>query len=369
VDRRHFLGLAAAAPLIAAAPPTRGRRVVILIELGGGNDGLNTVIPYRDPAYARARPRLAIASDAVLPLGASGLGLHPALEALRSVFDAGDLAVVPGLGVPAATRSHFTAIRAWNTGGALREAGGWVPRALGEVPVHGVVLGGEAGPLEGPRTLNLGRGSAPIALRRAARLTALTAPPDAPTALKVLIERRNGARSAAARLADRLAAQPPVTGFVERGIGQQLALAARMILADAPIPCLKLRQDGFDTHARQAPQHRRLLEALALGLAQLRSVLRRAGRWDDVLVMTYAEFGRRVAQNASGGTDHGAAAAHLVLGGRVRGGLMGAHPSLTDLVAGDLRPTTDPARLWATARTFWGLRQRPGGPAPFALRG
>ena len=144
-----------------------------------------------------------------------------------------------------------------------------------------------------------------------------------------------------------------VTRFPPGALGQQFAVAARLIAAGIPVGAIKLAQTGYDTHAGQPGRHPHLLAQLAAGLAAFRTAMLEAGAWDRVLVMTYAEFGRRVAQNGSRGTDHGTAAPHFLLGGRVKGGLFGTQPALGDLDNQDLRHSMDFRRLYATAAQGW----------------
>jgi uncharacterized protein (DUF1501 family) len=168
---------------------------------------------------------------------------------------------------------------------------------------------------------------------------------------------RREINAAAASLSDKLrAAAAPAEPYVQEGpLGRELDLATRIITAQVPVVAVKIALGGFDTHANQAPTHERLLGLLGNGLATFRRNMIAAGRWDDVLVLTYSEFGRRAKQNASGGTDHGAAAPQFVMGGKIRGGLHGAYPSLADLQDGDLRHTVDFRDVYSTiSRNWWG---------------
>jgi uncharacterized protein (DUF1501 family) len=151
-------------------------------------------------------------------------------------------------------------------------------------------------------------------------------------------------------------APEPAHAYAANPFARQLALATKILMAKVPVVAIKVALGGFDTHARQLEPHENLLGLLGEGLAQLRRNLVAAGLWKDVLVMTYSEFGRRVKPNASGGTDHGTAAPHFMMGGAVKGGLHGAHPSLADLQDGDLKHTIDFRDVFATvARRWWGL--------------
>jgi uncharacterized protein (DUF1501 family) len=162
---------------------------------------------------------------------------------------------------------------------------------------------------------------------------------------------------ASSDLQSRLQQAPPLSGtFPATPIGKQLQTAAQLLVAKVPVAVMKVSLGSFDTHANQLGQHERLLKELAEGLVAFRQAVQQTGQWDRVLVMTYSEFGRRVSENASVGTDHGTAAPHFLLGGKVKGGLYGPTPSLTDLQEGDLKYQIDFRSLYSTLITnWWGL--------------
>ena len=388
MNRRDFLGSLAVLPLAAALPrlalatgdaghpgprargaarrgPRRGRHL-ILVELKGGNDGLNTVIPYADPAYAAARPHLRIPADQVLRLDGH-LGLHPSLAPLMPAWKAGDLGLVLGVGYPDPNRSHFRSIDIWNTGSGSHRYldAGWVDHALARRPqparriAEGIVVGrGGLGPLSGGDIRSLVLARPQQLIRQGGRLAAPTEATDNP-ALAHILQVEGELRHAADGLRTLLAAAPPVPAeaFPRGPFGQGLHTLARLVLAGVEAPAFKVSLPGFDTHVSQLPRQARLLKVLAEGLAAFRAALVQAGRWDRVVMLTYSEFGRRVAENASGGTDHGTAAPHFLLGGRVRGGFHGTQPSLTRLDGnGDLIHGVDYRAVYDTlASHFWGL--------------
>jgi len=344
-----------------------GERVLVLVELQGGNDGLNTVVPYRRDAYYRARPGLAVDRDEVLSLD-DDVGLHPSLAPLMSAWDAGELAVVQGLGYPNPNRSHFRSIEIWDTGSAGDHAPhGWIERTVGSaaaamrdaLAADGVVIGqGQPGPLDGDVLCNIAMARPDAFVQEARHLQRLDASTGNP-ALDHVIGIQNELLSAARTIEDRLAAgERPSADFPRTRIGRQLDVAARLLVADVPVGVVKVQHGSFDTHAGQSGQHGRLLEQLADALVAFRTSLASAGRADDVLIMTYSEFGRRVAENGSGGTDHGTAAPQLLLGPGVAGGVHGEHPDLEDLDdGGDMKFTTDFRSLYnAVATRWWGLR-------------
>src|SRR3954469_8049614 len=340
-------------------------RVLLLVELKGGNDGLNTVIPYADPHYRQLRPALGIARERVLQLD-EHVGLHDKLEPLMDSWKARDSAIVQGVGYPNPNRSHFRSIEIWDTASSSAQtlSEGWVARAFEHAVrpkgtgVDSIVIDTNSLPLMGPDLRTIVMQDAENFLRQAQAMKDNPLVNDGGNpALRHLLGVRREVNAAAAGLRDKLhAAPPPVQAYASDGaLGRELDLATRIITAQVPVVAVKIALGGFDTHANQAPTHERLLGLLANGLATFRRNMIAAGRWDDVLVLTYSEFGRRAKQNASGGTDHGTAAPHFVMGGKVKGGLHGAYPSLGDLQDGDLRHTVDFRDVYSTvARGCWG---------------
>jgi uncharacterized protein (DUF1501 family) len=341
----------------------RADRTLVLIELAGGNDGLNTVVPYADPDYQRLRPGLAIKRETVVQLDEK-LGLHPSLAPLAEAWKAGELAIVQGVGYENPNRSHFRSIDIWDTASGSNRflTEGWVSRVIGasrraaERLADAVVLGGGTGPVTGSGLRAVSMPDPQRFLRQAQGLHAAEARPANP-ALAHVVKVQREIQDTAKELRDVLARAPEVRGQFPNGpLAQQLRVAARLINAKAVVPVVKLALGGFDTHANQPPVHANLLRQLGEGLAAFRKALADAGRWNDVLVMTYSEFGRRAAQNGSNGTDHGTAAPHFVLGATVKGGLHGPAPNLADLANGDLKHAIDYRSLYATAaRTWWGF--------------
>lgn len=374
MNRRDFLTSAAATGVLAWVPQAgwaaaaNYRRLLILVELKGGNDGLNTVIPYADAQYAALRPRLAVARDQVLQLDQSS-GLHPSLAPLMPLWKANELAVVQGVGYPSPNLSHFRSIEIWDTASKANEflQDGWLARAFTQSPVprnyaaDAVVVGSpDMGPF-------LGSGTRTIVLTNTEQFLqqAKFAAPSGQAhnaSLNHILRVEQDIVQAAAGLNTQhvFRATFPQTGF-----GNAVRTAAQVVASRAGVAALKLSLNGFDTHSAQAGTHARLLKDLADGLAVLREALAEIGRWDDTLVVTYAEFGRRPRENASGGTDHGTASAHFVLGGRVKGGLYGERPALARLDGnGNLPFAVDFRDIYATVlERWWGVG------AATALRG
>lgn len=364
MQRRDFFRLLLGTPFALAAPITQAAsqgKTLILIELSGGNDGLNTLIPYRDPLYAKHRPKIALSSDQLLPL-TDKLALNPALSSLYPWWKKGDLAWVQGLGYPKPNRSHFSSLDIWEKGsGSEQSLGqGWLAKIIPQIrtvrDVDGISLSPDLGPLSG-----LGGSVLLTDINRfVAQANNLTTPDIAGIhnpALDHIRQVSNQARLAADTLAKRLRnSNTSLSGFPDNAFGKRISVAAQLMLAGVQTPVIKLSIGSFDTHNNQRGTHDRLLKNLADGINTLARTLLAHNLWKDTLIVTYSEFGRRVIENASQGTDHGTAAAHLVMGGAVQGGIIGETPILSNLDNGDLRFTTDFRRLYATlAHQWWGI--------------
>lgn len=332
-------------------------RLLILVELKGGNDGLNTVVPYVDEAYYRLRPRLALKREEVLQLDGRS-GLHPSLQPLLPSWQAGELAVIQGLGYPNPNLSHFRSIEIWDTASRSEEylQSGWLARCFATHPApagfaaDGILIGsGELGPLAGgARAIAL---SSPEQFQRQARL-AQPAGEGRNAALAHIRKVESDIALAAARLL------PQQTGlrtvFPNGAFGNAVKTASQVIAGSDGVAVLRLTLNGFDTHQNQPGVHANLLRQLAQGLAALKAALIEMNRWDRTLILTYAEFGRRPQENRSNGTDHGTTNAHFALGGQVRGGLYGAPPALDRLDGnGNLPFAVDFRNLYATVLEHW----------------
>jgi uncharacterized protein (DUF1501 family) len=365
MKRRDFLRTlgAAGVSVLVPAPAFAQRsgasydRLLVLVELKGGNDGLNMVVPYADAAYYSLRPRLAIPRDQVLQLDDRS-GFHPSFGSLMPAWKNRELAVVQGVGYPAANLSHFRSIEIWDTASRSNEylADGWLSRAFSVAPpprsyaADAVIVGGaEMGPFAGGATRAIALTDTEQFLRQAR--FAAPAGQSGNAALGHILRIEQDIVRAAASLNGN---HPFTTEFPRTPFGNAVRTAAQVIASKGGVAAVKLSLGGFDTHSNQAGVQGRLLRDLADGLTALRGALTEIGRWDSTLVMTYAEFGRRPRENQSNGTDHGTANAHLVLGGRVKGGLYGARPDLAALDGnGNLPFAVDFRDLYATALERW----------------
>ena len=385
MKRRDFLSsfssvtsaalLSAHAPGWAQAVANRASsvqdRILVLIELKGGNDGLNTVVPYADNAYYQLRNTVGLKPEELIKLDAK-VGLHPELKAAMPLWDKGELAIVQGVGYPQANLSHFRSIEIWETASKSSEylSEGWATRGMqagfaakGKYTAEGVLIGmNDFGPLAGARAVSLNDPVAFVNQSRLAHVNELGAAARNP-ALRYLLKVENEISQAADGLkGDKYAFN---TVFPPGQFGNGVAAAAQVVASQrgnlaagtggVPVICLTL--GSFDTHQNQLGTHANLLRQLGEGMAALKSALTELGAWDRTLVMTFSEFGRRARQNSSGGTDHGTAAPHFVSGGAVRGGLYGQAPDLTRLDGNqNVLYTTDFRQLYATvAQQWWGV--------------
>ncbi len=356
----------------AAAPETSPKTLVI-VQLAGGNDGLNTVVPYGDPAYARLRPSLMVPADQVVPLS-DGFGLHPKLAALKPMWDSKKFAVVHGVGYPQPNFSHFQSMLIWQNAGPSAAAGeGWLGNYLARLeaeehdPLHGFNVDAFVAPeLYSPRAPIVSavdaaqygfQKLAPDEAEARRRQTALLKlydqfPKNTPYA--ALLETTAGdAVASSAALADAVAKHTPVVAYPATSIASGLQLVSQVIASGARLRVAHVTLGGFDTHATQLNEHEKLLGELGDALAAFYADLASYGKDKDVLTMTWSEFGRRAAENASEGTDHGTAAPMFLLGGGVNGGFYGKPASLTDLDGGNLKFTTDFRSVYATILDRW----------------
>jgi uncharacterized protein (DUF1501 family) len=398
LPRREFLTATAGLSLVALGPKVPwfleasaqesqrlagSERVLVVVQLGGGNDGLNTVVPFRDELYRKARPTLAIPENQLLKVN-DHLGLHPSLKGLAGLWEAGHLSIVQGVGYPNPNRSHFESMDIWHTARceAAGRSTGWLGRYLdgtanagGERDARGIHVGGEVQPLALMAThtaavslrsadqLRFERGPEGEAWKKAWGLSANegTVTGGSGDLLKFIRTVSLSAVATSERL-EQAARRGGDSETVYPGtdFGGKLRTVARLIDSGLSTRVYYLTLDGFDTHSAQPAAHAGLLQQFSDAMAAFQRDLQARGHEQRVLTMAFSEFGRRVAENASQGTDHGAAAPLFVMGAAVRGGVVGEHPSLQDLDDGDLRHHTDFRRIYAAVLENWlGVASRP----------
>jgi uncharacterized protein (DUF1501 family) len=349
-----------AAALLTAVSPLPGsaknQRTLMVIELAGGNDGLNTFIPYKDADYRKLRSSLAIADG--IPV-TDRVALHPSLKELKPLLESDRLAVVQNVSYPNPNLSHFRSKDIWQSAHPTGSTNtGWLARYLeiNKAKSADAIFLGEEYPLAlmGASTERYLQLSPRLAVRSAGKLgqaiqSLYATPQSIPLAEQV---RRTVLESEAAikKIAQEVDRRSANHGYAKTPIGQQFALAGRLLESNPSV--LYITIGGWDTHAGQAQRHARLLEQLSLGLAALNRDLQARGKDKDVLIMVQSEFGRRPAQNGSGGTDHGTTGP-VVLLGPVKSGFYGGDPSLDSLEKGNLPVKVDFRSIYAEVLQRW----------------
>lgn len=357
MNRRGFLFTTST--LSIAALPAWARpaapRLLVLVELRGGNDGLNTVPPVEEGLYHDLRPRLAVKPDGALRWKGAP-PLNPSLAALEPLWNAGEMAILQGIGYPSPNLSHFRSIEIWDTASDSQQVlqTGWLTRAtqgqaaFAAQSADGVVIGAaDLGPFSGgARAVAL---NDPARFARKARLASMDDAPARGAIAHVLRVESDIVRAGTEIRPDVRFA----TEFPRGPVGIAVQHAAG-VAATGRVPVLRLTLPGFDTHQNQAPVQAALLKVFGDSVAALRSALLEHGVWERTLVLTYSEFGRRPRENQSGGTDHGTAGTLFAFGPQVRGGLHGEAPPLRALDAeGNLRHTVDFRRVYAAVLEDW----------------
>lgn len=357
--------------LLAGTPaPEKDRSILVLIQLAGGNDGLNTIVPFEDDRYYRLRPNLAVTKRDVLPIGDT-IGLHPKLGAFQALLDEGKLGVIQNVGYPNPNRSHFRSSEIWETGSRSDDflATGWVGRYFD------ATCSGTAEP-SGPAGIHLSTETPQAYLGQEPHETFGLRPGGSSK------RRRRGNRSFERRLIEAVPEQPDDNlGFLKHtmldaiiteekiqkiltddrtgaaypnsNLARSLRQIATMIQSGLPTRVYFASLGGFDTHANQANTHGNLLETLSAAMAAFQSDLESRGMPDQVLTMTFSEFGRRPAENNGQGTDHGTAAPLFVMGNQIQPGIHGTAPGLDVGPKEDLRFGTDFRGVYARILDSW----------------
>lgn len=377
----------------AATGADRDSSTLVVVQLSGGNDGLNTVVPFRDDQYFKARPTLALAAGQTLKLTDS-LGLHPALLPFQSEFDAGRLAIVQNVGYPNPNRSHFRSMEIWHTGSddtEQRQHKGWLgryfdamcegadpPNLPGEIGMSfgkvmpqafrnrsnvGIAIhdpntfqwnpSGETSTLAKVQEqifekLNIPKGKGMASLQSLGGISG-----SEPEVLDFLRHTAMNAVMAGDSIRTILRKDNRRGNYPEGALASQLRMVASLIAGDFPTRVYYVSQGGYDTHASQLGSHARLLGDFSASVSAFLEDLRRQKVSEKVTVLAFSEFGRRVAENGSQGTDHGAAAPVFLLGDSVHGGIHGEPPDLSDLADGDVQHKIDFRQVYATLLEDW----------------
>ena len=370
ISRRRFLKLTTGAVAVGAAanfltldeiaeaainrPLPSGTPILVMVTLYGGNDGLNTVIPFKDPVYFSSRPEISYKAETMLPLDAE-LALNPSMGGIKSLWDQKKVAIIRGVGYPKPDRSHFSSMAKWQTASPEKHINsGWLGRWLDSQPEDPMLAGnkisGSALPLGGlviPKGTFAGQC---IQLSKVARVDSpLMA--AAATSMRNLFSVSTSIQPVLKSPAPVAVDLPTVNGGNAGGdsnLSQQLDVVAKLISAGSPTKLWSVSLGGFDTHANEANAQAELLGIVSSSITRFMSQLKSTTRSNDVTVVVYSEFGRRVKGNASQGTDHGTSGPMFVIGEKVNGGFYGDQPSLTKLIDGDLAVTTDFRDVYGT---------------------
>ena len=349
-------------------------KVLVILQLGGGNDGLNTVIPFADPAYLQARPTIGITADKVLPLNAS-VGLNPVMPGLKKLFDAGEVEVVQGVGYPKPVYSHFEGLYIWeHADPSMQQTEGWLGKLLASQ------LDGQGHPLTG---CALGQASTPAELvAQNATVSVIDSIPTyqvqggagrqvaAPALYKqtpgiygaLFDQALSTAEYGIAALGDSQHRYTPSVSYTaqsavygsKNSLATSLQLTAEMIITQPSVKICHVVLGGFDTHQDEDTRQNALLAYVDSAVSAFMQDIANHGMADRVVLMTWSEFGRRVAENGGKGTDHGAAAPIFVVGKPVKGGVFGEQPSLTRTVdAGNLQYNVDFRSVYQTLIRDW----------------
>lgn len=358
---------------LSSKPGVPDDRVLVVVQLSGGNDGLNTVIPFGHDAYYESRPSLGIKAEQVLRVnGSDGVGLHPSLAPIHEMMQAGLVGAIQGVGYPNPNRSHFSSMDIWHTAdaSAAGQGGrGWLGSALDHLdqPTGLDCLNiGSSAPLA-----TLGNTSRPVSFENAQLFrwagrdldkqvsqtydqvhdVAVEAGSEDPLAF---INRTSmDAQVASDKVRKAVGFKSETQWGAKSGLGRQLEMVAKMIRAELPTRVYYVAMGGFDTHANQLNNHKNLMDQFAKAMKAFYDELEATGHRSRVVSLAFSEFGRRVRQNASGGTDHGCAGPSFVFGEQVNAGILGTHPSLTDLDKGDLVHNLDFRSVYTDLLQDW----------------
>ena len=357
-----WMAMLAANPKLSWASEI-SNKYLILVELKGANDGINTLAPYETDNYKKYRPNLHLKKNEIINIGQSPLvgsvGLMSSMSSLDEAIG-DDLAMIQGVGYPDQNRSHFKSIAIWETGGDGQNSrtAGWLTKTLenmypnDEIVAHGASLEGSLG------LFARGKGTyiSMARLNQLAGLNVSNSQASTNTLIDKIIKKKADV-SKASQLVNEKLSRFPASKLPNRmpygDFSAQLIDVLRVIGSETAIPVMHVQHGSFDTHDGQKWQHPRLLAELANGLSAFRKNLIKMDRWRDVLVVTYSEFGRRVAENGAEGTDHGTASVQFVMGGRVKAGLYGEYPSLDKLEDGDLVHTMDYRAVYDRVCSNW----------------
>ena len=362
----NFLSFDEIAQAAIDRPLAAGTPILVVVTLYGGNDGLNTVIPFKDPLYFSSRPEISYKAETLLPLDAE-LAFNPSMTGLKTLWDQKKVAIIRGVGYPKPDRSHFSSMAKWQTASPDKNINsGWLGRWLDSQPADpmlaislgsvlppmlaGNKISGSALPLGG---LVIPKGKIVTDWQKLSKIersdSKLMA--SAATSMRNLFSVSSTITPILKSPAPEAMDLPTINGGNAGGdnnLSQQLDVVAKLIAAGSSTKVWSVSLGGFDTHANEANAQSQLLGVVSSSLTRFMSQLKNTTRQNDVTVMVYSEFGRRVKGNASEGTDHGSSGPMFIIGEKIKGGFYGDQPSLSKLIDGDLAVTTDFRDVYAT---------------------
>ncbi len=378
ISRKEFLKIGSLASASLMVPgflkafeysprPEPGKKKLIIIQLTGGNDGLNTIIPYRNDIYYRNRPQIKITPDRVLTLN-DEIGINPYLKGIKELYDKGEVCLLNGVGYPQPNRSHFRSMDIWQSGSGADEVlnSGWIGRHLdidcGGCNTHNLQA------LEIDDSLSLamkGETRNAIAIRD---INQFYRAATSPYFRKLSGHEHEHQSKLAGYLYQTLAETTSAADYIyaqskiyntlqtypDTPIGKRMKTIGSLIISDSETQVYYVSHGSFDTHVNQIDRQSKLFEQLDAALTALVADLKQNNRFNDTLIMTFSEFGRRVAQNASNGTDHGTASTMFLMGGAIKkAGMYNALPSLENLDDGDLIYDIDFKEVYGTVLDNW----------------
>ena len=375
LNRRRFIGqssLATLAPFpeffshpLLASDTAKDGRILVVIQLSGGNDGLNTVVPFADDIYAKNRRELRIKADKVIKVN-DQVGLHPTMRAAADMLEDGKLSIVQGVGYPNPNRSHEVSTSIWQTARLDpldHQSHGWLGRAMDE-SIHDadgspqmILLGDESPPvaLRSRRSASVAMSHLDdLKLASNARLSVTNVPYESTDLVKFARESAFKAQLTANLVSQSALGNNSVTAkYPQTALSGRLRSIAQLIKYSFSTPIYYAIQAGYDTHSAQLPTHARLLSELTGALKAFQDDLQASGLADRVLTFCFSEFGRRVEENASLGTDHGSAGPVLITGAKVQAGILGRTPDLHDLEGGDVKMSVDFREVYSSILEDW----------------
>lgn len=378
ISRRRFIQLGSLASASLMVPqflrgfeytpaPLAGKKILIVVQLSGGNDGLNTIIPYRNDIYYSARPSLGVKKDDALSL-TDEVGINPNLKGIKQLYDDGHVCVINGVGYPTPNRSHFRSMDIWQSGSTAKSIinTGWLGRYIDNSPQENNPYNALA--IEVDDTLSLamkGEDKSAVAVRDINQFhsaaansyikkMASHADEHDDQLAGYLYKTLRGTTAAADYIFAQSKIYTSAQTYPDTAIGKRMKTIGTLIASRAQTQVYYVSHGSFDTHVGQKNRQDNLFTQLDDALTSLTNELKTNGMFNDVLIMTFSEFGRRVAQNGSNGTDHGTASNMLFIGGGIKkAGLYNDLPSLTDLDEGDLKYSIDFKQVYATVLNKW----------------